>query len=50
MDIDSKAIEIEHDPKKLVGTREEVFKKLLTDAVVIEETTKKASLSATPDL
>ncbi len=36
MDINAKAIDVAHDPSKLMGTREEMFKKIITDAEVID--------------
>ena len=50
MDIDAKTIIQERDPNKMIGTREEIFKKLLTDATVIEaDDVTQDSDDTTPD-
>ena len=37
MDIQAKSIDVKPESDKLIGTREEMFKRLIKDAEVIEE-------------
>ena len=40
MDIEAKTIDVKQSSDRLIGTREEMFKRLITDAEVIEEDPK----------
>lgn len=40
MDIEAKTIDVKQSSDRLIGTREEMFKRLITDVEVIEEDTK----------